>query len=79
MTHAISMPGCAVSGCLSYNRKTKGTDVKYYRFPKNEDLARQWLHACRREDEVNLQHDEFSRMLLNFICFATHLQNIFSC
>lgn len=55
------MPGCAVSGCGNYTRKTKGSDVKYYSFPKNEDLARQWIQACRREDKFNVQQGKIFR------------------
>ncbi|KAL1493952.1 hypothetical protein ABEB36_009631 [Hypothenemus hampei] len=50
------MPGCAVANCKNFNRKTKGTDIRYFRFPKNEDLAKQWVSACGRKDEINLKN-----------------------
>lgn len=50
------MPGCAVATCKNFNRKTKGTDIKYFSFPKNEDMAKQWITACRREDKINLKN-----------------------
>lgn len=36
------MPGCAVAKCYSYSRKTKGKNISYYTFPKNEDLQRMY-------------------------------------
>lgn len=53
------MPGCAVATCKNTNRKTKGTDIKYFGFPKNEDLTRLWINACRRVDKINLKNGEF--------------------
>jgi hypothetical protein len=50
------MLSCAVAGCGNYNRVTKRTDVRYFHFPKNEDLAKQWIVACRRDDKINLKH-----------------------
>lgn len=50
------MPGCAVYGCGNYNRKTKGTNIKYFRFPYNEDLAKKWINACKRKDKFNLKY-----------------------
>ncbi|XP_049799802.1 uncharacterized protein LOC126235110 [Schistocerca nitens] len=50
------MPGCAVTGCFSYNRDTKGTDVMYHSFPHNETLQKLWLSKCCRKDSVNVAH-----------------------
>lgn len=50
------MPSCAVFKCTNTNRKTKGTDIKYYSFPSNKDLAKIWINACHREDSINLKN-----------------------
>lgn len=50
------MPNCAVFGCNNTNKNTKGTQVKFYSFPKNNDLAQQWLQACCRKDKVNFKN-----------------------
>lgn len=50
------MPGCAVALCKNYNRLTKGTEIKYFRFPKDKELCKKWIIACRREDEINLKN-----------------------
>lgn len=49
------MPGCALASCTNYNRNKKGKDIKYFRFPKNEDLANRWIVACRRKDKIKLK------------------------
>nr|CAH7725046.1 unnamed protein product [Callosobruchus chinensis] len=50
------MPGCAVATCRNTNRKTKGSDVRYFRFPQDEDLSKQWINVCRRNDTINLKN-----------------------
>ncbi|CAH0548841.1 unnamed protein product [Brassicogethes aeneus] len=50
------MPGCAVAGCRNFNKNTKGSDIKYFRFPKNGDMAAQWVNACKRKDKINLKN-----------------------
>ncbi|XP_050500736.1 THAP domain-containing protein 1-like [Diabrotica virgifera virgifera] len=50
------MPGCAVANCKNYNRVTKGSNIKYFRFPQNEEFVKQWVVACRRQDEINLKN-----------------------
>lgn len=50
------MPDCAVAKCGNFTRKTKGTEIKYFRFPKNDDLAKQWEAACKRDDKINLKN-----------------------
>lgn len=60
------MPGCAVSTCKNWNKKTQGTNIKYYSFPKNEDLAKQWINACRRNDKINLKNGKYSTEVINF-------------
>lgn len=48
------MPNCAVYGCNNYSQKTKGTVIKYYKFPSNVDLQNKWVNACKRLDKINL-------------------------
>lgn len=50
------MPNCAVANCKTCNQSTKGASIKYFTFPKKEDLANQWVIACRREDKINLKN-----------------------
>lgn len=60
------MPTCAVQGCLSYSRKTKGTNIKYYSFPKKEELSKRWVYACHRLDKFNIQQGKIIRCILLF-------------
>lgn len=55
----IIMPSRSVANCNYYTRKAKGTDIKYFRYPKNKDLAKQWIVACRRKDEIYLKHSRY--------------------
>ncbi|CAH0564616.1 unnamed protein product [Brassicogethes aeneus] len=48
------MPGCAVAGCRNLSKNTKGTQIKYFSFPKS-DIAKEWVVACRRKDKINLK------------------------
>ena len=47
---------CSVYGCSNTWIKTKGSDVKYFRFPKDKLLQDKWLTACRRADAVNVKN-----------------------
>lgn len=69
------MPNCAVFGCNNTNRKTKGTGVKYYTFPKNNDLAQRWLQLCSRKDQVNLSHATICSQHFPEECFLTPLKH----
>lgn len=53
------MPGCAVTGCRNFSKNTKGTNIKYFSFPKT-DVAKKWVVACRREDKINLKNGKLS-------------------
>lgn len=59
------MPGCAVFGCGNYSRSTKGTAVKYYRFPKDEILRKRWIDACSRGDPLNMMHGKSKNVSQN--------------
>ena len=40
---------CAVAVCPSL----KNSSIVYHRFPKNQDLIKKWIVACKREDKIN--------------------------
>ncbi|KAK4883815.1 hypothetical protein RN001_000086 [Aquatica leii] len=50
---------CAVISCNSDNQSKKNPcnkNIKFFRFPKNSDLSKQWLHATKRKDKVNVEN-----------------------
>lgn len=57
------MPGCAVATCKNTNKVTKGTNIRYFRFPKIESICKQWMVACRREDKINLKNGKLSKQI----------------
>ncbi|CAH1981430.1 unnamed protein product [Acanthoscelides obtectus] len=68
------MPGCAVANCKNYNRVTKGSDIRYFRFPKNEEFVKRWVGACRREDEINLRNACICSEHFDASCFEIPLR-----
>lgn len=50
------MPNCSVATCTSHNKMKGATDIKFYGFPKNKDLAIQWAQACKRSDKINMKY-----------------------
>ena len=40
---------CAIYGCTP----ATNSDLKYHSFPKQEDVAKIWIHKCHRKDQVN--------------------------
>ncbi|KAL1488843.1 hypothetical protein ABEB36_014638 [Hypothenemus hampei] len=53
------MPSCAIFGCNNYTRKTKGTDIKYFRFPRDTDMQQKWIRACERKDEFKIKNSNY--------------------
>lgn len=54
-----TMPNnCSVYGCFNTKRRTKQSDsnIRYYRFPKNEKQRQIWINMCRRADKINPDH-----------------------
>lgn len=50
------MPGqrCAVAICKSFYHKSKGEHVFFFFcIPKREDIRKQWIIACKRQDKFN--------------------------
>ncbi|XP_018561779.1 THAP domain-containing protein 2-like [Anoplophora glabripennis] len=70
------MPNCAIYGCNNHNRMNKGNaEIKFYRFPKNKDLSREWVRACcRAEDNINLKHAAICSKHFESKCFFTSLK-----
>ncbi|XP_072394344.1 uncharacterized protein [Diabrotica undecimpunctata] len=46
---------CAVFGCSSDNQSKRNPcpDTRFFRFPKEENLIKQWVHATGRKDNFN--------------------------
>ena len=42
---------CSVHGCFSNSKKHR--NVKFHRFPKNEEVRNRWIHLCGRQDPIN--------------------------
>lgn len=48
---------CSVATCNIDNRsKSFDKNIKFFGFPKNKTLQGQWLHACKRDDKVNVKN-----------------------
>ncbi|XP_045132619.1 uncharacterized protein LOC123516916 [Portunus trituberculatus] len=47
---------CSVLWCYSDKRKTAGNGIRYFRFPKNDEIRKQWVRACDRVDDFNLKN-----------------------
>ncbi|GAB6029826.1 hypothetical protein CHUAL_014165 [Chamberlinius hualienensis] len=43
---------CSVYGCNNNHRKK---ELTFFRFPKDENLMKQWIWACRRKDQLNMK------------------------
>ena len=43
---------CAVYGCTP----GRHTDRRYYKFPRNDNIAKQWVHKCYRSDTINVKN-----------------------
>lgn len=63
------MTRCAVLGCTNNNMKTEGTGIKYYTFPKNEDLWKRWVEACQRSDTFKFQNAKICSKHFSKECF----------
>lgn len=50
------MPGgkvCSVSNCKSNEKKSKeaGENLRFFRFPRDIDIQREWIRKCQQENE----------------------------
>ncbi|GAB6029050.1 hypothetical protein CHUAL_004836 [Chamberlinius hualienensis] len=69
------MPACAVALCRNYTKTTKGTNVKYFSFPRDPSTQEEWVLRCGRETEFNVNNsricsehfiqEDFERDLMN--------------
>lgn len=50
------MPGCTVVGCNNYSSITKGSDVRYFKFPKEKDLAKQYGYTHAEHGTISCIH-----------------------
>src|SRR5437899_12574242 len=48
------MPNCSVATCISNNRTTTRTSIKYHQFPRDAALGKEWVLACRRKGELKI-------------------------
>lgn len=51
----LKMPSCVVKNCKNHSRKTVGSDIKYFSFPKEERLCKQWIDVCQSQN-LNLEN-----------------------
>lgn len=49
---------CAVVGCDSDNQSKRNPckDIRFFRFPKDHNLSKKWLHLTRRKDKLNVKN-----------------------
>lgn len=83
------MPNCAVATCNNYTRNTVGKEIKYFRFPRDNDTRKKWINACRRHDIINLKNGNYTliafvykihwiKILLACICSAHFTPDCFA-
>ena len=46
---------CSIYGCNN-TQKNCSTEVQFFRFPKDELVAKQWVNCCRRQDTINTKN-----------------------
>ncbi|KAG7160612.1 52 kDa repressor of the inhibitor of the protein kinase-like isoform X3 [Homarus americanus] len=44
---------CSVYGCNNTRKKTTGSSIKYFRFPKEKQFRQRWIYSCCRADDIN--------------------------
>ena len=44
---------CAVFGCGNKQGKVGSTNLRYFRFPRDEKLRQVWVNVCRRSDSFS--------------------------
>lgn len=47
------MPCCAMYGCSEQTQKGM---IRLHRFPQNEDISKQWVFLCRRNDKIIVEN-----------------------
>lgn len=67
---------CVVAGCR--NRRTPGTTLSFYRFPRDPDRKQRWIAAVNREGWVpnegsRLCSTHFISGMLNRMCWVLYV------
>lgn len=65
---------CVVKGCGNYSSKTKktaGSKIKYFTFPKNPEIAEEWHKACGKD--VNFQTGNLFVYLRNVLFILNYI------
>lgn len=58
------MPCCSVKFCKNWNGNSKSKNIKFFTFPKDPDLAKEWIKRCDLVDKI---HNLKDRMILCFL------------
>lgn len=70
------MPGCSVQCCKNWNGKTKNQNIKYFKFPQDPDLSKEWSKACDNDKIHNLKDGTLS--IFGVLFFFSFLITSFS-
>ena len=47
---------CAVYGCSSsYRNNVEKKTISLYHFPKDPEISKKWVNACKRKDSINIK------------------------
>ncbi|KYM98589.1 THAP domain-containing protein 2 [Cyphomyrmex costatus] len=71
------MVACAVKACNNSYRKTvrmKGEKIKFFRFPKDPEIAAKWIEVCRKN--VNITHGRICSTHFERWCYEKSAQQI---
>lgn len=68
------MVSCAVAKCGNYYKKTIGTGLKYFKFPRNDEICKKWIVACCLEDKINTQHGMLNLLNEYYVVFKRYLK-----
>ena len=53
------MPSCAVYGCKSgYATQKNKAHLRWFNFPKDDQLRKRWIHRLNREDFTVTEHTQ---------------------
>ena len=66
---------CAVFGCDVNNKNKDNNDgVRFYCFPKDASLEKQWVHFCKRKDNINTKNARICALHFTSDDFLRNLQ-----
>nr|XP_012215770.1 PREDICTED: uncharacterized protein LOC105668131 [Linepithema humile] len=60
------MPSCAVKNCKNNSRNTKNTGIRYFSFPKKNEMIEKWIVLCKENVDPKIarvcsEHFDFSQ------------------